>query len=145
MTSQSGDLSIIRSRQEEEGGKTALGRGNSKCTGPAGKGPSCRAPMAGVEGPLWGRGCGGARRHLQDPGQAQESGERGEASEGSGELEPPDLSEAGKSALGCSAEDSLDRRSSEEPAAGVHHGHLCLQAVQEPDDPADGRGGGCRG
>lgn len=114
-------------------------------TGPAGKGPSCRAPTAGVEGPLWGRGCGGARRHLQDPGQAQESGERGEASEGSGELERPDLSEAGKSALGCSAEDSLDRRSSEEPAAGVHHGHLCLQAVQEPDDPADGRGGGCRG
>lgn len=114
-------------------------------TGPAGKGPSCRAPTAGVEGPLWGRGCGGARRHLQDPGQAQESGERGEASEGSGELERPDLSEAGKSALGCSAEDSLDRRSSEEPAAGVHHGHLCLQAVQEPDDLADGRGGGCRG
>lgn len=51
-------------------------------------------------------------------------------------------SESGKSALGCSAEDSLDRQCSEESAAGICHGRLRLRAVQEPDDHADGRGGG---
>lgn len=41
----------------------------------------------------------------------------------------------------CGVEEGLDRRSSEESAAGIYHVSAFLQVVQAPDHPADGQTG----